>query len=273
MKPVLYAIRNSGRAGNIARSMQAGFRRHGIVACIEPLWDGRVKGDLVIAYGWAHQPVFAAYEAAGGQYAYWDLGYWNRRPDKSKGGAREGHHRLAVNSWDTADTMLIGCPDDRWRQAGIQLAPRRELAGAVLVAGMSPKAAGTHGFGPGQWERATLDELARIGAGEVIYRPKDKHVFEREPLGPVLERSRVVITHHSNVALDAIIAGVPCIARRGVGRLLTSYDLADVPALGWPDLPSDDARLAFVRDVAYAQWSPAEMRSGVVWDHMKGLLK
>lgn len=274
MKPVIYAATTHGRCAHVALAMQQGFKRHGFVVPIMTRMPAVPQGDVALAYGWLHRPAFEVYRAAGGHFAYWDLGYWNRSPDKSKGGTREGAYRLAINSWDTADHMRRGCPDDRWRESGLALRPRGPHGRAVLVPGMSDKAAGTHGFYPMQWERQMLARLERLVPGDVLFRPKTARLTGMEPIDRVLQRCRAVVTNHSNVALDAIIAGVPCIATKGVGRLLTVEGALDiVEATGiWPECPSDDQRQALVQDVAYAQWTPAEMRTGAAWDHIRGIL-
>lgn len=280
MKVVLYSLANQGRAGNVAQAMFAGLRRHGVDAEIVTRWNGTVRGDVAIAYGWKHEPVFSAYAAAGAQYAYFDLGYFNRHPSKDKGGSREGHHRLAVNGWDTADTMARGCPDDRWRDLGIEIEPDRDSLsdGAILVVGMSEKAAGTHGFTGLAWEMQAL-EAARAAAGtrEVIYRPKPKDIDAVEPIESVLKRTAFILTHHSNVAVDGLVAAVPCHATKGVGKLVSRSEGWFIKgAVGCSFAcrrPALAERRALLADVAYAQWTPGEMRSGAAWDHIRGLLK
>lgn len=257
--------------------MQVGLRRHGIDARIETRWTGQVLGDVAVAYGWKHEAVFRGYRAAGGHYAYFDLGYFNRKPTNDKGGSREGHHRVAVNSWDTADTMMRDCPFDRWDALGIEVKPDRvdDGSGAILVAGMSDKAAGTHGFRPGQWEAETLDFLAACDTGgrEIIVRAKPSNLNAVEPIESVLERTALIVTNHSNVAVDGLVAGVPCFARKGVGKLVSldapaSVDLKVV----WKPSPPIAERRQLLADVAYAQWSPAEMRTGQAWSHIRGII-
>lgn len=282
MKVVLYSIANHGRAGHIATAMRDGLRRHGIAAEIKLRWNGQVAGDVAIAYGWKHEPVFSAYREAGGHYAYFDMGYFNRKPGKDKGGNREGHHRLAVDSWDTADTMIRGCPLNRWLALGIEIQPIRpdfvapDWPGAVLVAGMSDKAAKTHGFLPGQWERDTVAALApmRVATGrQVILRAKPTHIDAVAPIEDVLRGCALIVTHHSNVAVDGLVAGVPCHAVKGVGKLVSLKGgyLASPHQLQWTQ-PTFEARRQLLADVAYAQWTPEEMRTGEAWEHIRRVI-
>lgn len=272
MKVVLYAG-GHGRAAHIAQAMEIGCRRHGLAVERRLKWDNRVEGDVAIAYGWVHEPVFTAYRRAGAHYAYFDMGYFNRRPSGDKGGSREGHHRLAVNSWDTADTMARGMPADRWKALGISVTkPTASIDGAVLVAGMSDKAAGTHGFRPLQWENRTLELLRdAFPTQEVIYRPKPKNLNEGEPIASVLARTSIIVTHHSNVAVDGLVAGVPCHATKGVGKLASYAEMTQAVAIRGPVLTYDE-RCALLADVAYAQWAPDEMRDGSAWAHIRGII-
>jgi hypothetical protein len=275
MKISLYSLANHGRAGNIAQALAEGFRRHGIEAAVHTRWRGAPAGDMAIAYGWKHEPVFNAYKAAGRRFAYFDMGYFNRRPGRDKGGSREGHHRLAVDGWDTAETMVRGCPSDRWDDLEIEVLPDRAgiAVGAVLIAGMSDKAAGTHGFKPGQWEADTLARVRAAGASNIIMRAKPANLDSVEPIASVLARTSLVITHHSNVAVDGLVSGVPCYARKGVGKLVSRPDFISPEGdLTWLPSPPLAERRALLADVAYAQWTPDEMRSGAAWDHIRRII-
>lgn len=273
MKPVIYMSTGHPRAKHVALALLEGFRRHGIFPVVRQHWTGAVEGDVALAYGWAHEPVFAAYKAAGASYAYWDLGYWNRSPNKGKGGSREGAYRLALNSWDTADHMARDCPSDRFAAAGLVLRDPPDLqngGGLVLVAGMSGKAAGTHGFQPDQWETAMLAHLQGLTWQEVQFRAKKKRLAGMEPIDQVLRRTWLAVMHHSNVAVDALLAGVPVYAVKGVGKLWSGPLTCGGTLARRLYLPGERERYA--ADVAYAQWTTGEMRSGAAWNHVRDVL-
>lgn len=273
MKVALYAFPNNGRAAHIASAMKAGLAVHGVPSEIFTRWDGKPAGDVAIAYGWNHEPVFTAYQRAGGHFAYFDMGYFNRKPVGDKGGAREGHHRLAVNGWDTADTMARGMPSDRWDDLGIEVAPDRSSdAGAILIAGMSAKAAGTHGFRPLEWEQSALAMMkSEFPTVEVIYRPKPANIDAVEPIADVLRRVGMIVTHHSNVAVDGLVAAVPSYAVKGVGKLVSYAGMVGAVSRRAPVLTEAERR-ALLADVAYAQWAPSEMRSGAAWEHIRRII-
>ena len=276
MRVAVYCVNAGSSFGNkraryVADSMRQGLIKHGISAPAFAKFSG-VVADVAVAYGWVHEPIFSAYKAAGARFVYWDLGYWNRRP---KNAARDGHHRLAVDDWDTASSMLRGCPGDRLEALGVPFVERREKLGdEILVAGMSEKAAGTHGFKAGEWERRMAGVLRRMAGPDVpiVVRPKpSKRQKVETTIEQALERARLLVTHHSNAAIDALALDVPIYCVKGAGALLSPPALSFVdPAR--PPSTSAEERLALLRDVAYAQWSVPEMQSGAAWEHVKRII-
>ncbi len=266
MRVAVYATDGNKRAMHIASAMHCGIQRCGLQSQILTRFEG-VEADVAVAYGWTHASVFRSYRAAGSHYLYWDLGYWNRRP---RDAPIEGHHRLAVDDWDTACTMARRCPANRLDALGIKVTERRQSPGEmILVAGMSAKAAGTHGYQVGQWETRMIRSLEHVLPGwPVIYRPKPcKAHPPTEDIETALTRARLLVTHHSNVAVEAIALDVPVFAVKGPGKFVT--DLISVDHLG--DSRPYEERRQLLADVAYAQWTPQEMRSGEAWQHARRL--
>ncbi len=270
MRVAVYAVDagmgfGNKRARSIAKAVYEGLRRCGVQAAIYNKFDGTVRADVAIAYGWVHEPVFKAYRAAGAHYAYWDLGYWNRSPT--------GHHRLSVNSWDTADHMMRGCSANRFARLGIEVQEPLFDKDVVLVTGMSAKAAGTHGFAPGEWEARTyltLEEM-RLPYKIVAREKPNKNNPPRRSIGEELKSARIVVTHHSNTAIDALVAGVPCFAIKGAGRL-ASPEVLDRRAIERPYRLAEVDRFQLLFDVAYAQWNLDEMRTGEAWQHIRSIV-
>jgi hypothetical protein len=236
--------------------MMEGLRRSGVNCNFYTNFNGQPRGDIAVAYGWIHEPIFKAYK----RYAYWDLGYWGRRPNKTP---QDGYHRLALHDWDTAKHMMRDCPADRFERDGPALRqPARAPCSTALVAGMSIKAAKTHGYRCDDWELGAAAALRSLG-WRAVQRPKSpKRAAQLQPIEEALANCGLLATHHSNCAVDALIAGVPVWAIKGVGRLISCRGCPT-----YPDVkpPSEEERRAFLVDLAYAQWSVAEMRSGAAW--------
>ena len=244
--------------------MREGLQKHGIYCDHRERFTG-IRSDLAIAYGWVNEPIFRAYHRAGLPYVHVDLGYWDRRPHKR---AREGHHRIAVNNWDTGPNMARGMPDDRFKASGIKLGEWNPRGDQILIAAMSAKSARVHGYRLMQWENDI-----RFGLGERTVKIRAKPVGKRHNVVPIeneLKHTSAVFAHHSNVCVDALIAGVPFACVKGVGALLSplvgTVDPENLPAF------SEIERHRFLSDVAYAQWTPDEMRSGKCWEYIKCIL-
>jgi hypothetical protein len=161
--------------------------------------------------------------------------------------------------------MIRNRPHDRFISANIQIQIRNR-GNEILVAAMSAKAAITHGFRPGAWEAAATKELAKFTDYTIVHRPKPSKHLPCAPIMDALRQSRAVVSHHSNVAVDAMICGTTVYTEKGIGTLISTAKLTDVATV---QPTSYDTRLQFLADVAYCQWSPEEMRNGEVWQDVK----
>ncbi len=273
MKVAVYGVaRKSGRdnANRIGQALKVGFKKHGIPCEVRETFDGEVIADVALAYGWLGElttRVFSKYKEAGKRFVFFDLGYWAR--------GQEGHYRLGVDDWDTALKMTRGCPSDRFDSLKVNVRDdwNRESK-KIMIVGMSGKAAWTHGYSDGQWENETRIKLVK----EL---PDDYHIHIRQkpnkqnvrvtPIEDDLRESWFVVSHHSNVAVDALVAGVPYWAKKGVGAILSPVT-CDAQLIGKPFFPTEADKMQLLYDIAYAQWTPAEMRNGDCWNYIKGIL-
>jgi hypothetical protein len=108
---------------------------------------------------------------------------------------------------------------------------------------------------------------ARLTDRPIVYRPKPNGIGAR-PIdgtvwgkGPLLAEALVgchaVVAHHSNAAVDALLAGVPCVCPDGVASLLRAPDLTEIEQ---PPMP--DGREQWAYDLAWTQWSVEEIERG-----------
>lgn len=265
MRAAIYAFKPTGRTKHIAVAMRDGFRKHGVQADVITRGLG-VVADIAVAYGWNHAPVFTRYKQAGLPYLYFDLGYWCRVPRKQ---AREGYHRLAVSDWCSSKSMLSGRPQDRFCSLGISVKPWRDKSGSILITGMSGKAAQTHGFRPGQWERDTERLISRLTDMRITHRAKpSKRWRNPESIEDTFSRTHMLVTHHSNTAVDALVNGIPYYCVKGVARRLSTFELTS-EIIESPPCVNDQDRIQLLYDIAYCQWMPGEMRSGETWEYVK----
>lgn len=260
------------RGDMIGQAMASGLKRHGIPYSMHASYNG-VVADLAIAYGWINEledKVFSAYLEAGAHFVFIDLGYWNR-------GTR-GSYRVSVDDWDSAVHMLRGCPDTRFKSSRITL--RNDWnpnSNSVMIVGMSDKAAWTHGYKFNEWENATKTFLEQKYSGcgfrfTIRQKPRGKEASRAVPIEEALKTTRFVVSHHSNVGVDCLIAGIPYACKKGVAKyLVPTFDL-DAINLQHPYFPSPEEKLSLLNDIAYVQWTVPEMADGSCWEYIKEVL-
>ena len=217
-----------------------------------------------------------AHAHKGKKFIYLDLGYWHRRP---AGKRWTGYHKFAINGFHPDEYFQQNNPDDRWRASGFKMRKWHKDGKKVVVIGTSEKAAKVQGLEFQQWERETIARLREITDRKIIYRAKPNsreakpiagtQFSQTEPLDALFRNAHIVVMHHSNVAVDAMIWGVPIYCEEGVGRTMSLARLED---LDTPYYPED--RYQFLSDVAYCQWNCDEIAKGKPWRYYKdkGLL-
>lgn len=263
------------RARKVAEFMFEGLRRHGVDARIQV--PGAPKdGDVAVAYGWRNEGVFKAWRAAGKHFLYVDLGYWDRKPP---GRVYDGYYKVSADAWCPLEKMRRNCPPDRFNRLGVTPKPWHS-GELVIVAGMSERSAAHHGLRAEAWEQGAIRVLRRYTSLPIVYRPKPSWLeaaplqgagFSRgDELAPLLERTHFLATHHSNAAVDALVAGVPVFCEKSVASTLSAKEFWEVSQ---PVFPSDQARAQLLADVAYVQWNGDEMRSGECWENVRGLIQ
>lgn len=234
----------------------------------------RPEAEIAVFYGFDAnlRRVFKDYRAAGRTVIYVDLGYWGRKDN----GKLSGYHKVVVNGrHPTAYFQSTRHPFDRAERLNLTIQPWRRGGEHIMVAGMSAKCAEVEGFRPSEWESLTIEALRKRTDRQIIYRPKPswaeasrlqgaKFEPEHDALPRLLENCHCVVTHHSNVAIDGILAGVPAFTTAGAAGALA---LSDLDMIESPIRP--EGREQFIADLAYTQWTTAEMRTGHVWWHLK----
>lgn len=240
--------------------------------------------DVAVFYGFTQtlRRVMADYIAAGRKAVYIDLGYWGRE-------GLQGHHKIVVNARHPTDYFQARRHDGKRRAAlGIEVKPWRERGKHILLAGMGAKAAEAEGKTPESFERDAITWIKAHSDRPIVYRPKPSWVQSRpiagtafswggtprpgyatEHINTVLHGCHAVVTHHSNVAVEAIAAGVPAFCWKGVAQPMASQRIEDIETPAMPD-----GREQWVNAITYTQWNIAEMSAGLPWRHLKqeGLL-
>ena len=239
------------RSNSVAAPMLQALK-HAAVAAGHPVREVAQAGrsDWLVLFGVGAPDRDAARRrqiARGGRCIAWDHGYVLR---EKKG----GHLRLSIDD-DHPWRWFDATPPDpsRWDALGVPLREDADPAGPIILVGMGTKSR-VYLKEP-HWERRTLEALeARFPGRTVIHRPKPGHAFdnlrcERDvdtPIADLLRGASLVVCRHSNVAVDAAIAGVPFECEDGAAFWLQQRAL------------TVEHRLAFLWRLAFWQWRVSE---------------
>jgi hypothetical protein len=160
-----------------------------------------------------------AHRARGGRLVLWDVGYFAQ-------GYAKGYLRMSVDHNHPQHLLdLAPLDSSRWDALGLSLRNDASPRGPTILVGMGPKSQ-VHDAG---WEIRTFHKLRKKDpVRRIIFRPKPRRAHPRLPcptdarssIEQVLKGASLVVTKHSNVALDAVLAGVPIQCEDGAAKWL-----------------------------------------------------
>jgi len=187
-------------------------------------------------------------------------------------GDRFKWHAVGLNGLNGyANFMTDDVPDDRWRDLWAdQMQPWQDRPdGYALVIGQVKGDAALRGTCPYSWAQQASQQ-AKQRYSKVYFRPHPLCRMRRNLTGiqtiegslhEALSGAKVVITHSSNTAVDAIMAGIPAVStdRGSMAWAVCSHSVAEPLYMG----DRDD----WGRRMAYTQWLPSEF--GQAWAHIR----
>lgn len=198
--------------------------------------------------------------AAGGTVVLWDIGFFRRTKI-------EGHCKASINQ-DYATAWLDRTEPlaARWNALGLPLRDDYDPDGHIILAGIGPKQHAYIGRSLEGWEARKLQELReRFPGRRIVYRPKPRRTYvplrcetdAESDIADLLRGAALAVCSHSNVAVDAVLAGVPFESEAGV-----STWLRDKPY-------TREVRLDFVKRLARWQYRAVEMVEA--WGFLRGM--
>ncbi len=203
--------------------------------------------DLLVTYGTGHplrRPWWKKHRSTGRHCIGLDIGYW----DRDNGGMR-----FTIDE-DHPQDWLRDEPGDRWKAQGIGLRNDSSPKGHALIVGMGKKSLVVHGLKPHQWEREAIVKARALGLQPVLKLKRQRYAsMSGVPclygdIRQALSGASLVLCRHSNVAVDACIAGIPVICEDGAALAL--YRNGTTPTI--------EERLKFLESLAWWNWSPDE---------------
>jgi hypothetical protein len=224
----------------------------------------RGRSDVVVFWGPGapeRRTVMQRQVDRGGHALALDLSYWSR-DRKFRVSIDAAHPQAWVMRRDWSAT--------RFNADRVPVADRWNPDGPVIVAGIGRKARVQYGSAVEDWERQMMTAAAaRWPDRQVRYRrkqldapiPAGATLTNDGPIEGVLDGASLLITWHSNVAVDAIRLGIPVVCRDGAAAAVCPSDLTAVD----PSPLADLARLTFLQNLAWFQWAPEESRKFWAW--------
>ncbi len=290
MKILFYHTENKGETPLVSALVQ-GMKVHGEDCDLLPFEEYReyetvqtdriLQADVVfiersILY---EKTVMETCATLGKDFVYYDKGYFHRG---WKTDDPDVYYRFSVNDFHPLEYFQsIPRPSDRWLKLNIPIEERRSDGNHVVFAGCSWKFARWHGFDITDYASRVIGEIKKHTNRPVVYRPKVSsrkpppipgtiYSYDERKIHEDLKGAHALVTFSSNVAVDAILAGVPAfVLGPGIARPMSNADLSKLDA---PGFPTDKERLQWAYDLAYSQWRISEMQNGVVWQHLKEVI-
>lgn len=155
---------------------------------------------------------------------------------------------------------------DRALSMGVEIKPWRRDGRYVLICLHSEKFGRPWGIDPVSWNETIEGRVRARTNRPIIVRRKPVNPAQMraaEPLDEQLENAWCVVCHSSTIGVRAALAGVPVFCE----------PTCAAAAVGRTDLSIDDPvypdREQWIADLAWRQWSRAEIASGEAWAHIK----
>lgn len=273
---------NKGLDEELVTSFARGAREHGVAVKIWPKLEDVLPSDVVVLFGVKARVRHEEFRAAGIQTIVLDKGYVRHA---APGGQKWCEYwRVAVNAHHpTGYLMDQKQPHDRFNRLGLEMREWRRKGDTVIYAGSSDKYHRFNGLEEANsYARSVVSKIRKLTNRAIIYRPKPSWkdaqriegvTFSRPPerIHQTLVGAHVLVTNGSNACFEAVLAGVPTIVLgEAVAKPISSTSLKRIER---PQLAGMDERLQWAANLAYAQWTMPEMRSGECWSHIGGLLR
>lgn len=290
MKITLYLSNKRGetepkdRELALGNALKAGFERHGEAVEIRPTgefvrpdWESQLA--VVIGIKGHSKRIFEEYRRGGRHCMLVDKSYIGRTE----------YVRLSVDGFQPAYAHTARRPGDRWGKIRdefrIEPRPLRERGEYIIYAGSSQKYCDWHELGDAtEFARGRCHAINKQTHSEMLlmYRPKPSwvagHPEDARPilntsfsgpdvkLGVLLPRCQALITHGSNAAVEAVIAGVPAVVISKGACAAERVAESAIENVMLPRFPADQERLQWLADLAYLQFNVEELADGTAWE-------
>jgi hypothetical protein len=187
---------------------------------------------------------------------YWYLDHGYIRPSGHTKGDFSGHYRVVHNGRQRCPE-ITGIQTGRFEALDTDIRPWRRRGRHVLVIPLTGAVADFYGIPQREWLETTIREIAQHTDRPIRVKEKGDGDIQES-----LEDCWCLVTHSSNTAVDALLAGVPVITLGGSAVAELSWKFGHIENPYWPD------REPILHGLADNQFTLAEMRSGYCAEQM-----
>lgn len=242
---MLTAYLNRGGAGDpVVRAFadgvgcDLGLTEEGLLPGVPVVWGVLRGSDLILAEA----------RRRSRHFFYIDHAYFGRGHGLNYRITRDAYEAGAVRDY----------PRDRAEALGLRLEPWRDGGSVVLICPPTQFFMDAHGCP--DWLGETMRAIRRATDRPIEVRAKPQPGEPNEPLARALKRTHAIVTHSSNVAVEAVVAGTPVfVAPTSAAAPVGETDLSRIEQPRRPD------REAWLAHLAYSQFTFAEIADGTAW--------
>jgi hypothetical protein len=263
-----------GRGAKLLNAMRASAIGYGIEANITNQYAGNCETLVMWGAGELRRSNYMQQHLKkGGHVIIWDMGYWHAKHAV----AENSLNRISIDHMHPQKfVMQFNFDRSRFESYGIEVKNFYDPNGHIILVGMGDKSCASFGIRHGQWEMETLSKILAsesLRGKKVIYRPKPNtkhHITWHKtdgvsPISELLRGCSLVVCRHSNVAVDAIIHGVPVACEDGAASAV--YDnqiIAKNPI-------SQELANSFLSNISHYHYTISEVLEGAAWKFLKTL--
>lgn len=210
------------------------------------------------------------------RFIFIDLGYWKRGSNRSLNAS----YKMSLDYWHPQSWMdKLDMNNDRFSRSGLRVR-NQALGDNILLAGLGKKGSGLYGYEHQSWEKKVVKEIRKYTDRPIVYRPKPSDRLAQPIVGtiyrndlrrlidPELDDTFAVVTHHSNVSVDALLRGIPFYNWDGASAGHSMANLSKIED-GRVDLPD---RNKFFNNLSYFNWNSNDINRGHTWGFYKELI-
>jgi len=209
------------------------------------------------------KPIIDGWRARGRHRIQWDRGYLRRFGATwlPRGPLPGGYYRWHVDAFQAQSIRDV--PGDRWRRLvdgnphdprPLQVMPWQRGGTDIVIAANSAVYVKSHGLET--WLGDTMATLRGHTDRPIRVRAKDAAT----PLQDDLANAHCLVTHGSIAAVEAVVLGCPVfVSSDSAAAMVGKTDLREIEAPAYPE------RDAWLRSLAYDQFTQDEITDGTLW--------